>query len=254
MNTILDHPVITQRVFFPRPAVSQPTLRIDVGGAELGCHVRHADSAALTVIYFHGNGELAAECDLYFGGMFTDLGVNVCFAEYRGYGASGGKPALTGMLGDGERIVTALGVPPEQVVAFGRSLGSLYAVELARRLPQLGGIVLESGIADALDIWPLGEVVAQVGCNAADITEANSTCLNQRIKLQGYTGPLLVMHTANDQLVDPSHAQRLHTWGNGADKRLVLFPRGNHSTIFAANATNYRSEIRRFLRDIKPTG
>jgi pimeloyl-ACP methyl ester carboxylesterase len=250
-SAVLDHPLISKQVFFPRPSGVDPTLRVDVGGIELGCHLRRVDPKARTVVYFHGNGELAAECDRYFSGMFTDLGINICFAEYRGYGASGGTPALAGMLGDGVRIVEALGVPPERVIAFGRSLGSLYAVELVRRLPQIGGLVIESGIADVLDLWPLEKVSTSFGGTAAEITSAITACLDQRTKLTGYTGPFLVMHTAHDQLLEPSHAKRLHTWGGGSDKRLVIFSQGNHNTIFAANATEYLSEVRSFLRKIE---
>jgi uncharacterized protein len=250
-SAVLDHPLISQQVFFPRPSGVTPTLRVDVGGIELGCYLRRIDPEACTVLYFHGNGELAAECDRYYSAMFTDMGINVCFAEYRGYGASGGTPTLAGMLGDGERIVEALGVPPERVIAFGRSLGSLYAVELARRLPKLGGLVIESGIADVLDLWPLEKVVAYIGGDAVEITRAITACLDQRTKLEGYTGPLLVMHAIDDQLLEPSHAERLHAWGGGTDKRLVIFPQGNHNSIFAANATKYLSEVRSFLRKVQ---
>ena len=65
----------------------------------------------------------------------TDLGVNVLFVEYRGYGASSGEPGLARLLDDVPVIVQALPVPPNQLVAFGRSLGSLYAIDLVNRFP-----------------------------------------------------------------------------------------------------------------------
>ena len=254
--SILDHPAVGERVFHPRPSTAAPTLWVESGGHSLGCHVRRADPAAGWVVYFHGNGEVAADSAHYCADLFTGAGVNVCFAEYRGYGASTGTPALVAMLGDGEAVVESLGVPPERVVAFGRSLGSLYAIELARRLPRLGGLVLESGIADPADLWPLEKRAGEIGCSKQEVAAALAGDFDHRAKLAGYAGPLLVLHAAGDRLVYPSHAERLHAWGGGSDKRLVVFPHGDHNSILRANLIEYVDEVRRFLRDtgIAPAG
>ncbi|MEO8662646.1 MAG: alpha/beta hydrolase [Bryobacteraceae bacterium] len=161
---LLDLPVISRRVFYPRRMTVPPNLVVEGENYRLGCYVRRTQPDALWVVYFHGNGELAAESVEDCASLFTAAGVNVCFAEYRGYGTSDGEPALVGMLGDGEQVVAALGVPAERVVAFGRSLGSLYAIELARRLPSLRGLVLESGIASLTDLWPLVNEAKSLGC------------------------------------------------------------------------------------------
>ncbi len=237
-------------MFFPRSTSIPPTLLVEADGYQLGCHLRRTHPDAGWVVYFHGNGELAAECDRYCGSLFDEAGVNVCFAEYRGYGASGGEPALAGMLGDGERVVAALGVSAGRVAAFGRSLGSLYAIELARRLPGLAGLVIESGVAALADLWPLDLVAEAAGYGAGSAAEALASCFDHRSKLKGYTGPQLVLHAAGDDLLDPSHAERLYAWGGGADKRLVVFPRGDHNTILPANSVEYAAELRAFFRDI----
>jgi pimeloyl-ACP methyl ester carboxylesterase len=61
-------------------------------------------------------------------------------------------------------------------------------------------------------------------------------------------GPLLVLHADHDQFLDRSHAERLHAWGGGSDKRLVVFPEGNHNTILHANYVEYLREVSEFLR------
>jgi len=252
--SLLDHPVIGQRAFHPRSTAVKPTLVVDVGEDQLGCHVRRAHEDAGWVVYFHGNGELAAECEQYYGALFTAVGYNVCFVEYRGYGASSGQPGLSAMLGDGEQVLATLGVPETQVVAFGRSLGSLYAIELARRFPRLGGLILESGIADLNELWPLADKAEEIGCTPADISEAIASAFDHRAKLGGYTGPLLVLHAAGDRLVVPSHGERLHAWGGGSNKRLVIFPRGTHNTILSANVVEYAAEVRGFLKKLGGVG
>ena len=244
---LLDLPVISRRVFYPRRTAVPPDLVVEGENYRLGCYVRRTQPDARWVIYFHGNGELAAESVEDCASLFTGAGVNVCFAEYRGYGTSDGKPALVEMLGDGEQVVNALGVPPERVVAFGRSLGSVYAIELARRLPRLGGLVLESGIASLTDLWPLVSEARSLGCAASFVETAITRYFDHRAKLGAYSGPLLVMHAEGDRLVPRSHADRLYAWGGGADKRLVVFPNGDHNTILWANAIAYVAELRAFL-------
>ena len=249
----LDHPAVGRRVFYPRSTTAVPTHLVDTGTARLGCHVRQTFPSAGTVVYFHGNGELASESDAFCGDLFTQARVNICFVEYRGYGASDGQAALVAMLGDGAKVVEALGLAPERVVAFGRSLGSLYAIELAHRFPQLGGLILESAIAAIPDLWPLDREAEEIGCGAAALTREIATHFDHQAKLGGYTGPQLVLHAAGDRHLDTTHAERLHAWGGGTEKRLVVFPHGNHNSILMANLPAYSTAVWTFLRDIGMT-
>jgi pimeloyl-ACP methyl ester carboxylesterase len=248
---LVDHPLISHRVFFPRPTTLEPTCPVEVGAARLACYAFRRHPRAGTVLHFHGNGELAAEYAAGSAEFFLCLGVNVCFAEYRGYGGSTGTPGLGAMLGDGEQIVRALGVPPERLVVFGRSLGSVYAIELARRLPRIAGLILESGIADLLECWPVADSdLERCGFRSGELQREVAEHFDHRAKLQHYPGPQLVLHTANDQLLDQAHAERLHAWGGGTDKRLTVFPNGNHNTILRANYMEYVREVAQFLRDV----
>lgn len=234
---------LNERAFFPLSTSAPATFQVRSGNVVLGCHVLRNYPDAGWVVYFHGNGELAAECVDYCGDLFVSAGVNVCFVEYRGYGQSDGEPGLVAMLGDGEQVVKALGVPVQRVVAFGRSLGSLYAIELARRLPELGGLILESAVASLTDIWPVKEPQGK-----DEIDTALSMHFDQQAKLNNYTGPLLVLHAAGDRLVPQSHAERLYQWGGGTQKRLAILPQGDHNTILPANVTTYVAEVERFVQ------
>jgi pimeloyl-ACP methyl ester carboxylesterase len=151
------------------------------------------------------------------------------------------------MLPDGERIVQALGIPPGRIVAFGRSLGSLYAIELARRLPDLAGIIIESGVADVVDAMEslVGDVAALPF--ARELVAEIQTYFNVKSSLQNYRGKLLVLHASQDELLPQSHAERLHAWAGGDDKTLVLFPEGNHNSIFAVNYPEYINQVKSFL-------
>jgi len=244
---ILDHPLVSQSVFFPRPTDVEPSFSVDVGGASVACYLAGPFPDAGTVLHFHGNGELASEYATRHAERFVGRGVNVCFTEYRGYGLSSGVPKLVTMQGDGEKIVEALGIPPDRLVAFGRSLGSVYAIELAARMPQIRGLVLESAIANVLEDWQLTDEIKQLGQTESALLREVEMHFDLQQKLKNYRGHVLVLHTRNDQSLDRTHADRLYAWSGSSNKRLVVFPDGGHNTIFSANAPRYLSELNEFF-------
>jgi alpha-beta hydrolase superfamily lysophospholipase len=247
-TTMLDSRLLASIIFFPREIRAAATFSVDVGGDVIGCHVQRPFPDAGMVVYFHGNAESAAECDEYLADFFLDMGVNVCFVEYRGYGRSSGRPLLTGMLGDGEKVVAKLGVPAEKIVVFGRSLGSVYAVELARRLPNIAGLVLESGIANLMDLSPPALMLGPIGRAIASPLRLAVPSLNQRAKMRRYRGPLLVMHTVHDRIIHVSHGKRLHAWAASKDKRLELFAAGDHNSVMEENAAVYTRAVGDLVR------
>ncbi|MCA9563420.1 MAG: alpha/beta hydrolase, partial [Myxococcales bacterium] len=175
------------------------------------------------------------------------MGLNLCFAEYRGYGASTGAPALASMLDDVEAIVDALGLPESRVVAFGRSVGSIYAIELAHRRPGLAGLIIESGIASPLERILLRATPEELGCTMQELEREALLHLDHKHKLAGYSGPLLVLHAAGDDLVTPDHARRNLSWAASDNKKLILFDYGDHNSILAANRERYLNALSEFI-------
>lgn len=104
--------------------------------------------------------------------VFTDSGLNSLFVEYREYGRSTGKAQLVAMLGDGEAAMKAAGIPAEKAIVFGRSIGSLYAIELAYRQPTIAGLILESGIADPSERFLTYADLESAGLHKADVLAA----------------------------------------------------------------------------------
>ncbi len=247
---ILDHPIVSQHLFFPSSTTVEPTLFVDVGDAKLACYLHQPFPDAGMMLHFHGNGELASSYSTDYVDLFLQAGVNVCFAEYRGYGLSSGTPSLVAMQADGEKIVQALGIAPDRLVVFGRSLGSLYAIELASRIPQIAGVILDSAIANFLELWPLIKQMLQLGRHPSELLDEVNTYFDLQAKLQTYSGDLLVLHTKRDQFLDPSHAQRLYDWAGGTNKRLAIFPFGDHNSIFTANSLSYATELRDFCQRV----
>ena len=243
---MINRDFISRLVFHPRVGGVIPTLPIEVEGVTLGCFAHSAGDAPLTLIYFHGNGELAGECAEQYTPWLESFGVRPVFVEYRGYGHSTGQPTLGGLLGDGAAVVAHLGLDPARTIAFGRSLGSLYAVELARRLPTLGGLILESGIANLMDLSPPSRLLGRFSSVLGRVAARLVPSLDQRVKLHGYRGPTLVLHAVDDSVVPVSHGRRLHDWAGG-HKKLVLFEQGGHNAIRRDNLAAYSRELQIFL-------
>jgi pimeloyl-ACP methyl ester carboxylesterase len=115
-----------------------------------------------TVVFFHGNGELADDA-IPFAETLRRRGLGAVLVEYRGYGASAGAPAPTeeGLYADAEAVLAALarregGGGP--LVLVGYSLGSGVAAEMAAR-GHGKGLVLLAPFTSLPDLssrrWPM---------------------------------------------------------------------------------------------------
>lgn len=247
MNDLLNHPLISERYFFPRKGVfTDPFWVICNDGTQLACSYHEVDPRALTLILFHGNGEIVDDWQGDFVDLIQQMGCNVFLAELRGYGQSGGTPQLGKMLDDVVPTVQALKQPQQQLIFFGRSVGSLFALEAAAQFPRARGLILESGVADVMERLLLRMTPEELGVDRQTMQDAVDTSLNHQQKLRQFKGPVLVLHTRHDGLVDVSHGQRLYDWAAGP-KQLKIFEQGNHNDILFVNAREYLNLVAAFI-------
>lgn len=196
-----------------------------------------ADSPGPAVIYAHGNGELI---DLWPNDLrgYTRRGVSVLLIEYRGYGRSDGSPSQRGITDDFtafyDRLATRPGVDPRRIVFHGRSLGGAVVAALSKRR-EPAAMILESTFTSVTDMaW--GFFVPPLLVRDPFDTLA---------ALDGYGGPVLILHGENDQIIPSDHARRLHA--AAAHSTLVLLPGTGHNDPPPAEA--YWGAIDAFLRD-----
>jgi pimeloyl-ACP methyl ester carboxylesterase len=243
---LLDHPLLAQRWFFPRPDRFPAPLRIPVEGAVLACSRHRAGGERLTVVHFHGNGEVVGDWREGLPGWLAAQGCALLLVEYRGYGMSTGEPRLGAMLDDVAAVVRGAALDPRRVVFFGRSVGSLFALEGVARFPEAAGLVVESGIADVLERLLLRVRPEELAAAPAELEAAVARRLDQRAKMAGYRGPALILHAEHDGLVEVSHGERLASWAGGP-ATLRRFARGDHNSILAENQEEYLEALRVFL-------
>lgn len=249
--SILDHPAISGANLFPQPRQVADPFIVEVDGAELSCYRKVIDSDGFTLVHFHGNGECVADYVPTMTEVFESLGLNTLFVEYREYGGSTGKAQLVAMLDDGVATIKAAGLEPEKLIVFGRSIGSLYAIELADRLPSIAGLIIESGIADPSERFLTYADLKSAGLEEADVLAEVGLHFDHQMKLGDYQQPLLILHTENDGLIDISHAERNLEWAASKQKQLIRFPHGNHNSILPANVEEYLTAVGNFVRRLQ---
>jgi pimeloyl-ACP methyl ester carboxylesterase len=246
MTSILDHPLISARYFFPRRETPRDGFPVDCGDVRLECYYRVVRPGAKTIVHFHGNGEVVADYVGPFAGALADRGINSFFVEYRGYGGSTGEPALGAMLDDVSPVIRSLGLPPEELVLFGRSVGSIYAIHATLHFPDAAGLIIESGIADPLERLLLRVSPEELGVTVEELGAEVDQRMNHRALVARFTRPALFLHTRHDGLVGLDNAERLLEWAGGA-KSLVVFETGDHSSILACNFELYMSKVEEFV-------
>jgi alpha-beta hydrolase superfamily lysophospholipase len=209
-------------------------------------------SAVPTILFFHGNGEIAADyADV--GPLLNARGISLLVAEYRGYGASEGTPTVAAMMADAravfellERRLPACGGGP--VVVMGRSLGSAPAVDLAVALgpPRVAGLVVESGFARAKPL------LRTLGVSEQALVRIDGVGLDNVDKIRTYPGPTLVIHGAQDHLIPVGDGQALYEAAPAACKDLLVVPRADHNSLFAYGLDAYLDAVERLVRAAVP--
>ena len=248
--SLLDHPIISQRYFFPRRASVSGTFWVDCPEARLACYYHEISPQAHTIVHFHGNGEVVADYLDGFPELIGRMGCNCFLAEFRGYGGSTGIPQLGRMLEDVKQTIESIGQPVGKLVIFGRSVGSLFAIKAAELFPDIAGLILESAIADPLERLLLRLHPEEIGTTAEGLKEAVMATMNTQSGMENFTKPTLILHTRHDGLIDVSHAERLANWCGGP-VQLEIFEQGSHNDIMFVNGPRYFSLITEFLNSLQ---
>ncbi|WP_321494375.1 alpha/beta hydrolase [uncultured Desulfobacter sp.] len=249
MSNLLDHPLIEQRYFFPREGFFADPFWVDVDGARLACSYHEINPGAKTLVHFHGNGEIVDDWQGDFVSLINQMGCNCLLAELRGYGQSSGRAQLGKMVADVAPTIRALKCREQDLIFFGRSVGSIFALEAAARFPNAAGLVLESAVADVLERLLLRVHPDELNVDLSTFRNAVDQQLNHQQKIASFKGAVLVLHTIHDGLVDVSHGQRLYDWARGR-KTIKLFDHGDHNTIMMVNAPEYFASLNQFIREL----
>jgi pimeloyl-ACP methyl ester carboxylesterase len=231
--------LVQDRMMFPRDLLGKPTPEAIIPPTVERVWVEAGDGVRVegwflkceeggrrpAVIYWHGNAELIDEC-IGTANLWRQRGYHVLLCEFRGYGRSGGSPGERGLVEDATRFYDRLGarsdVDNTKIIAHGRSLGAGVAAQLAVREP-VAGLVLESAFRSAASFsWRLGAPPVLV----------KSPFRTDRA-LSGFARPLIILHSAEDEIIPVSHGRALHALVPGST---YIELRGGHNSGMSGQA------------------
>lgn len=250
----LDRPEILRFLFHPRkaPVIASDgqILEITVNAGDeavIGCRCHLTGKESPTILFFHGNGEIAHDYDTI-GPLYNSHGLNFIVADYRGYGISTGTPTISAMLSDAETVFDSVCETLSDsgytgpFWIMGRSLGSAPAVRLAAsRMDHVAGLIIESGFAGVRDLLEQLGILSQ----GAGIDEA--AFFSNADVLRQFDRPVLVIHAEHDHIIPLSHGKELHESAPDPRKGIQVINGADHNNIFALAGMKYFEYIKNFI-------
>ena len=117
-------------------------------------------NATTTILFSHGNAEDLGMIYDWFNDLARVLRVNILAYDYTGYGKSHGTPTEPQCYNDIDaayhHLTHVRNIPPEQIVLYGRSLGSgpscYLAAKTARSGRSVAGVILQSPLLSAFRV------------------------------------------------------------------------------------------------------
>ncbi|MGH9814684.1 MAG: alpha/beta hydrolase [Candidatus Acidiferrales bacterium] len=205
-----------------------------------------ATNAEFTFIMFHGNAaNLPNRADIY--RAFHTLPANVLAVEYRGYGKSEGAPSEAGIYLDAraahDYLTRERAVPQHRIVAFGASLGSAVAADLAAER-DVAALVLEAPFASA------AAVARRVYPFLPGLGRFIRSKFDTLSKVKAIRAPLLVVHCTRDPVIAPALGQAVFDAAN-EPKHFLRIEAACHEDAMLANPAPYRAALLDFLGKLK---
>ncbi|MFE1746374.1 alpha/beta hydrolase [Coleofasciculus sp. H7-2] len=239
-------------IFLPQPSSYQDSSEIlkltTADGVQISAAYLPNPNATYTILYSHGNAEDLLDVLSVRQGL-RNLGFAVFAYDYRGYGTSQGTPTEGNSYRDIDAAYTyltqQLGVPPNQIIAYGRSVGSGPAVDLASRQP-LAGLIVESAFITAFRVLTRIPIVPFDKFRNLD-------------KIKQVRCPVLVMHGRADEVIPFWHGEQLFAAAN-EPKRFLWVDGAGHNDFSWIAAQQSEKALREFAQLVEqfqsnlPTG
>lgn len=168
----------------------------------------------------------------------------LALVNFRGYGASEGKPSERDLCADALTVFDALArradIDPAQTVLIGRSLGSGVAAYVAAHRP-VAGVILISPFDSMTELGRRHYPWLPVGLLLKHPFDSYS-------RASAIDAPLLAIAAARDSIIPPVHSKRLFEAWRGP-KRWAELPGADHNDL--SGRPEFWPAIRGFLRELQ---
>jgi uncharacterized protein len=199
------------------------------------------------VLFWHGNGgNLSLWLDII--AELRRRGFSVLAVDYRGYGASTGKPSERGLYKDADATLRLfaekLRKPDAPVIYWGRSVGAPIAAYAASKTPP-DGVLLETPFPDIRTVLRSNPVLWV-------LSWFSSYRFPTSKHLDTYRGPLLVVHGDRDSIVPFSAGKKVFERARSERKSFVTIPSADHNDLHVVDPRAYWRSIDEFVATLAP--
>ncbi len=236
-------------IFYPSKGYSEPPSYLGVeevfinttDGEKLHAWWQEGGSTNDTIIFFHGNaGNLSQRVGRV--NLFKEMGYNSLMIDYRGYGNSTGKitsekDIYTDAKNAYDYVLKEKGIPEENIILWGRSLGGAPAIDLAQN-KKIKALICESTFYSGTEMakklypyLPIGYFLKYKFKNNKKIKNVNS--------------PVLIMHSSEDEIVPYKQGRNLYKEASRPKNFIEM--KGGHNR---PDLSKYKSQIMDFLKEI----
>jgi abhydrolase domain-containing protein 17 len=226
-------------IFLPQPSSysdSSQILKLPVDDKTTIAAIYLANPAAkYTLLVSHGNfTDLGYMLPLL--QALHDHGFAVFAYDYPGYGLSTGKPTEQGVY----RAVTAsynyltdvLKILPQNIIAYGISLGAAAAIDLASR-KFVAGVIVQSPFVSAFRVETY-------------IPLAPFDKFNNLVKITKINCPILIIHGTSDKIVSLWHGKKLCSAAR-EPKTCLWIEGADHNDLISVAGSKYWQGLERFV-------
>jgi fermentation-respiration switch protein FrsA (DUF1100 family) len=198
-----------------------------------------------TVIWFHGNGGNISHRLENIALLWRLVQVQVFIFDYREYGLSGGEITRAGTFLDADAVyncvTTELGVLANDLILFGRSLGTALALDQAVKNPARA-LILESAFTSSLEMMRL--YAPFLGHWQAQGPAYDNLSLIPRLTI-----PVLIIHGEQDEIIPVAMGRRLYA-AAPEPKELYIIHKAHHNDVYNLGGEAYFTRWRHFVHQI----
>jgi alpha-beta hydrolase superfamily lysophospholipase len=218
-------------IFFPRTIavdaqldITMPHVEVFIDvpdGARIHGVLFPAENPKGAVLHFHGNMENVLDLE-GFAKHYVDMGFSFLATDYRSYGKSRGNLSEANMFRDATLFfdhLVDLGYAENDIVIFGRSIGTGVSLELASRKNPRAVVLysayfsMERLVSEAMPYFPVSLILRYP--------------LDSATYMESVSCPVLILHGDADPVIPLKHAQALA----GIHGELIVFEGGGHDNL-----------------------
>ncbi|MBW1917935.1 MAG: alpha/beta hydrolase [Deltaproteobacteria bacterium] len=193
-----------------------------------------------TLLWFHGNaGNISHRLENLLL-LWRKVGLQIFIFDYREYGRSQGRITREGTYLDAsaayDYVTARLGIASENLILFGRSLGSALAVNLAVKKP-CRALIVESAFTSSEDMFRL---------YAPFVSWRPTVPYDNLGKISQVRVPLLIIHGVYDEVIPFKMGERLFAAAN-PPKFFYPIPQAHHNDTYMIGGEAYFLRLKTFV-------